>query len=173
MPSALGAEFKPEKAALSNGLPVIYLKDDSSPLTVLKVLIKAGKDAQPKGLEGLAFLVDRLTLEIPDQDKVQDLMNQSSRTGLIVREDFGMISVHCLSANFEDTVEIISGIMRDPLFSGMRIDRIKSFMRHLGEREQDDARNVGHQKQLEAIFGPSGYGSSTFGDAASLKGIWS
>ncbi len=61
--------------------------------------------------------------------------------------------------------------MRDPLFSGIRIDRIKSFMRHLGEREQDESVNVGHLKNLAAIFGPSGYGSSVFGDEKSLKAI--
>ena len=122
-------------------------------------------------MEGLAFLVGRLALEIPDEDKVQSMMSQASRTGLIVREDFALISLHCLSDNFEDTVKIISGIIRDPLFSGIRIDRIKSFMRHFGEREQDESVNVGHLKNLAAIFGSSGYGSSVFGDEKSLKAI--
>jgi len=165
------AENTPEKIVLPNGLPVIYLKDDSSPLTVLKVLVDGGKQAQPPGLEGLAFLVGRLALELPDEDKVQSMMSQASRTGLIVREDFALISLHCLSDNFEETVKIISGIMRDPLFSGIRIDRIKNFMRHLGEREQDESVNVGHLKNFAAIFGPSGYGSSVFGDEESLKAI--
>ena len=170
-PPLRAAENAPEKIVLPNGLPVIYLKDDSSPLTVLKVLIDGGKEAQPPGLEGLAFLVGRLALEIPDEDKVQSMMSQASRTGLIVREDFVLISLHCLSDNFEETVKIVSGIMRDPLFSGIRMDRIKSFMRHLGEREQDESVNVGHLKNLAAIFGPSGYGSSVFGDEKSLKAI--
>ena len=170
-PPLRDAENSPEKIVLANGLPVIYLKDDSSPLTVLKVLIDGGKEAQPPGLEGLAFLVGRLALEVPDEDKVQSMMSQASRTGLIVREDFTLITLHCLSENFEDTVKIVSGIMRDPLFSGIRIDRIKSFMGHFGEREQDESVNVGHLKNLSAIFGSSGYGSSVFGDEKSLKTI--
>ena len=56
----------PQKRVLSNGLSVVYHKDDSSATTVLHIVAKAGKTAQPEEKEGLAYLTTRLLLEIPD-----------------------------------------------------------------------------------------------------------
>jgi predicted Zn-dependent peptidase len=162
---------QPEKSALGNGLPVIYQRDNSSPLSVLQVFIDGGKGAQPPGLEGLAYLTARLTIEIPDENKVQDLMSQSSRTVLVCREDYSYITISCFSGNFEKTVGIVAGIMRDPLFSGLRIDRIKRFMGHFRDREQDDSINIGRLENLRAFFGTSGVGSSIYGNEDALKAI--
>jgi len=161
----------PHKIVLDNGLVLIRQKDESSALTVLRILIKGGKGAEPLGKEGLAYLTTRLALEIPDSGKVQDLMSQSSYLSMTSRGDYSLINIDCLSENLEDTLKIVSKIMIDPLFSGIRIDSIKRTMLHQQKVEEDDALNVGRNAHLKSFFGKTAYGGSIFGDEVTLKAI--
>ena len=61
---------RPEKKNMSNGLTLIYQNDASSATTVLQILIRGGKGAEPESQDGLAYLTTRLALEIPDRGKV-------------------------------------------------------------------------------------------------------
>lgn len=161
----------PQKKTLDNGLAMIYQKDDSSAMTVLRILIKGGKGAEHRGRQGLAYLTTRLTLEIPDSGKIQDLMSQSSHLSVTCKGDYSLIHLECLSENLEEFLKIVSKVILDPLFSGLRIDFIKKHMLHQRKLEEDDAINLGHNSHLKAFFADEGYGGSVFGDEESLKAI--
>lgn len=90
---------RPEKFTLATGLPCIYHKDQSSPTTVIELVAAGGRSAVPKGLDGLAYLATRLTLEIPDEDKVRELMSQATRMSFLCMEDNSVILIECLSEN--------------------------------------------------------------------------
>lgn len=171
--SLLAAESAspPQKNSLSNGLPVIYQKDTASGVTVLTFLILGGQKAEPDGMDGLSYITTRLSIEIPDQNKVQDLMVKATRYSMASKGDYSLIQLECLSESLDDTLKIFSGIMMDPLFSGLRINFVKENMAHLQNIQSDDSVNVGHQAQLDAIFGKSGYGRAIFGTEESLKKI--
>jgi zinc protease len=159
----------PQKKSLDNGLAVIYQKDTASAVTVLNFLISGGQKAEPAGLDGLAYIATRLAIEIPDRDKVQELMVKASRYSLASKGDYSMIQIECLSENLEDTLKIFAEIMMDPLFSGLRVNYVKENMTHLQKIQSDDSVNVGHLAQLEALFGKAGYGRSFCGTEESLK----
>ena len=161
----------PQKKVLENGLTVIWQKDESSAVTVVQIFIKGGQRAEPDGKQGLSYLTTRLTLEIPDQGKIQDLMGQSSRFFMSSKGDFSIVDLECLSPNLEDALKVITAIMLDPLFSGIRIDTIKKFMLHKGKAEEDDSVICGHKAALNAFFGNAGYGGSVYGNEQTLKAI--
>jgi len=161
----------PQKKNLDNGLAVIYQKDTASGVTVLNFLIGGGQKAEPAGLDGLAYIATRLAIEIPDRDKVQELMAKASRYSLASKGDYSMIQIEFLSENLEDTLKIFAEIMMDPLFSGLRINYVKENMAHQQKIQSDDSVNVGHLAQLEALFGKTGYGRSFCGTEESLKRI--
>lgn len=161
----------PRRSVLDNGLTCIFQKDDSSELTWLLLLIRGGKSAEPAGKSGLAYLTTRLAVEIPDEGKVRDLMLQSTRLSVASFEDCTLISVQCLSGNLEDALKIVSKIIRDPLFSGLRIDAIVKNMGHQGKAELDSASNAGHAECMGAFFGPEGFGGAGWGTEESLKSI--
>lgn len=159
------------KKVLENGLTVILEKDDSSATTFLEILVKGGKRAEPSGKGGLAYMTTRLAVEIPDADKVQELMNLASRFFVTSRGDYSLINVECLSSNVEATLKILSKIILNPLFSGIRIDAVKKYMQHQSKIEEDDSIIVGHLTNLRAFFGKTGYEGSIYGDEKSLDGI--
>ncbi len=161
----------PEKIMLDTGSVLCYLRDTSSPLTVIHLIVPGGKGAVPEGKDGLAYLSTRLTIEIPDSDKVQKLMSQASRMGMMVREDYSLVSIECLSLHLEETLRVAAAVIQAPLFTNVRIDNIKKMMKIQGRAEDDDSISVAHTASLKAAYGPSGYGSALYGTDVTLGDI--
>jgi len=158
-----------QKIALENGLPLVYEWDESSRVTVLQLFIKGGQHAEPAGKAGLAYMTTRLCLEIPDQSKTQELMNQATSIYMACKEDFSHITLSCLSENLEDALEVTSKILRKPLFSGIRIDRIKDRMERQQSREADEPANQAHEAYMQAFFKGSPFANSVYGNEESRK----
>jgi zinc protease len=164
-------QFPPEKRVATGGLIWIYQRDASSAVTSAVLLIRGGRNAEPAGKSGLAYLATRLSIEIPDSGKIRELMIQSTQLSAGCQEDCSLISIQCLSENIEPTLKILAKVIRDPLFSGLRIDTIKADMLHRGKMTFDDSVNAGHFELLKAFFGPEGSGASIYGTEQSLKAI--
>lgn len=162
---------QPAKHNLSNGMTLIYQKDGSSATSVVNILIKGGKRREPEGKEGVAFMATRLCLELPHQQILQRLMNQATQRTYFCRHDFSLIRVSCLSENLEDAVELSTQLLREPLISGMRIDRIKDIMNHSRKLQEDEPVNAAHTAALESLFHGSPYAGSSYGTEESLKEI--
>jgi len=160
-----------QKKVLDNGLTVIIERDVSSATTTLQILIKGGMRAEPADKRGLAFLTTRLSVEIPDSGKAQELIGLATRFLITSQGDSSLINIECLSANLEPSLKVLSKIFLDPLFSGLRIDAVRKHMEHQGMVEEDDSVRLGHLAGLRAFFSGSGYGGSTYGDKASLEAI--
>ena len=162
---------QPRKTALTTGVPLIYHQDKASPMTVVGLIVPGGRAAVPEGLDGLAYLVTRLTLEIPDESKVRDLMAQSTRMTFLCEEDFSAVIIECLSENLEAALRVAGKIIQDPLMSGLRIGRGKEMMELGAQAEDDDAVAAASNAAMSAFFQGRGYGSSSYGTAASRKAI--
>ena len=162
---------QPEKETLSNGMTFIYQKDDSSPVSVVNILIQGGKRQEPEGKEGVAFLTTRLCLELPDQQLLQRLMNQATNRTFFCRHDFSLIKISCLSENLDEAMNLSTKILKDPLISGLRIDRIKELMNHYRKLQEDEPINIAHAAALDSLFRGSPYAGSTYGTETSLKKI--
>ena len=159
------------KKTLENGLTLIYQKDASSAVTVVQVLIQGGQQADPDNKQGLAYLTTRLVLEIPDDKKAQNMMSQASRIYMTCYGDYSIINITSLSENLDETLDITSHIILNPLFSGLRIDMIKKQMEYRKKAQEDDAILVGHYAVFEKFFAGMGYGGSVLGSEESLKAI--
>jgi zinc protease len=162
---------QPSMDILSNGLTFIYQKDDSSATSVVQIFIRGGKRREPEGKAGVAFLTTRLCLELPDQQLLQRLMNQAMNRTYLCRDDFSVIKISCLSGNLEEATKLITQILKDPLISGLRIERIKEFMNHYRKLQEDEPINNAHTVALDTLFFGSPYAGSTFGTEQSLKDI--
>ncbi|MEA2005893.1 MAG: pitrilysin family protein [Acidobacteriota bacterium] len=163
--------LSPKKTILSNGLPLIYQEDKTSSITIVQLLIHGGHRADPEGKAGLAYLTTRLSLEIPDQRKIQQLMSQASRISMACYGDYSLIRIACLSEHLESTLKTVTQILKKPLFSGLRIDRIKEQMLHQREKEEDEPAQIALQKGLNCFYSDSSYGSPILGSKESLDAI--
>lgn len=167
----IGGQWGGHKKTLENGLTLVFEQEGTTATTAVQILIRGGQRAQPDGQEGLAFLTTRLAVEIPDEDKVQDLIGMASRFQVMVGGDYSAIQMECLSSQLEPTLRILAKIVSDPLFSGLRIDSVKRHAEHQARMEEDDSVALGHLAALRAFSGTPGYGGSVYGDKKTLAGI--
>ena len=161
----------PERFALATGQVCLFQRDGVSPTTVVHIFVPGGKADVPAGEDGLAYLATRLTLEIPDSSVAQDMMAQATRLRLSVLEDSSVVTLECLSENFEAGLRAAAALVQDPLITGPRIDNAKKTMAIYAKAENDDAVEAGHAAALAAFFRGRGYGGATFGTEASLKAL--
>lgn len=161
----------PRRSALTTGVPLIFHQDKASAMTVIGLFVPGGRAAVPAGLDGLAYLTTRLTLEIPDEGKARDLMAQATRMTFSCDEDHSLVVIECLSENLEAALRVAGKIIQDPLMTGIRISRGKDMMSLYAQAEEDDAVLVASNAALKAFFGGQGYGSSSYGSEATLKAI--
>ncbi len=161
----------PAKSTLASGIPLIYHQDKVSPMTVVALFVPGGRAAVPERLDGLATIATRMTLEIPDEDKAQDLMSQATRMSYACEEDCSIVLIECLSENLEAALRVAGKIIQDPLISGLRVGRNKELMELLAKAQEDDAVVSASAAAMKAFFGGRGYGSSDYGSAASRKAI--
>lgn len=165
------SESFPKKIILESDLTLVYEQDTSSQITVVQVNIKGGKRAEPKGKSGLAYLTTRLSLEIPDFRKMQKLMDQATQLFMECGEDSSFIRISCLSENLKDSLEVVSKIILKPLFSSIRIHKVKEQMERRRKEEQDEPANVAYLNYLSSFYVNTPYSSSIFGSEESLKAV--
>jgi predicted Zn-dependent peptidase len=168
---ALPWKERPVKFRLSCGLSGLYQKDTASATTVVQIFISGGKGDVPPGKDGLAYLVTRLAVEIPDADTANTIISHATRMKVAVHEDYSLISLECLSDNVENAVKLASELVQGRILSGLRIDHNKETMLLLGRAGEDDAVATGHNATLKAFFQGQGYGSAEYGTEESLKGL--
>ena len=161
----------PRRSSLTTGIPLIFHQDKASAMTVVGLFVPGGRAAVPAGLDGLAYLTTRLTLEIPDESKARDLMAQATRMTFSCDEDYSLVVIECLSENLEAALRVAGKIIQDPLMTGLRIGRGKDMMALYAQAEKDDAVIAGSNAAMMTFFQGQGYGSSSYGSEASLKAI--
>jgi zinc protease len=163
---ALGAA--PQEFALDNGLAVVLQRDEAAPITVVQLLVRCGDRDEPPGLAGLAYLTARLCLEITDASMLQRLMDMGSSFSLEVGGGHTQFTLRCLSRDLEPTLAVLAAMLREPLFSDLRIDGVKGWM---GQMQDDEPVVFMRKAAAAAFYAAPAYGAARFGDAGSLERI--
>ncbi|MCP2596345.1 insulinase family protein [Candidatus Aminicenantes bacterium AC-335-A11] len=159
------------KFILKNGIRIICQKDSTSSLTVARIFIKGGKLAEPEGKSGLSFLTTRLAVDPGSSNDVQKIATMGSKISVNGSFDYTTIEIECLSKNFEKTIKIISKSFTKPLFSGIRINRIKKIMEARQKREKEEPWLLIENIHNNLRFGKKHYGNPVYGNEESIKSI--
>ncbi len=157
--------------SLSNGLNVIYQYNPVSEVTVMLFLIRGGKRAEPQGKDGLAYMMTRLSLEIPDRNTLQKIMTQATQINMTSSMDYSFLSIASLSEHFDGTINLFSKILLKPLFSSIRIDIVEKAMNRSREFRQESPLQLAHEKALEVFYAGTAYSGSIYGQEDTLKSI--
>lgn len=163
----------PQRISLDDGFSFIYQHDPSSEITVIQVAINGGKHSVPLERRGLSFITTRLAVDMPTPELVQQLMHKGSTLFFRVEGDYSIISVNTLSENLDETLKIVSGVIRKPLFSSLRINNIKKLMEHREKSIEDSPELLMEHTMLSAFFtnGAYGYSGTGAGTKESRKAI--
>ena len=156
---------------LDNGMTVICQRDLSSSVSVLDIVIGGGQAAENPAAAGIAYLATRLAIDLPDKETAETFAVKAVKYGMAGRADSTAIHLECLTEYFEKALGMFAAILADPLFTSVRIDRLRTAMKHQRRIQLDEPREEARLAQLEARFGDTGYGRSTLGTEKSLAAL--
>jgi zinc protease len=160
-----------EQFQLQNGLRIYFQKDSTPKITTVFFFFSGGQKLEPGNKAGLSSLTTRLMAEVPDEGKLAELVSLGINLSAGSRPDFSFVQVDCLSAHLEKALKIISSSLKDPLFSGPRIDYIKRILLAEGRKESCRLVDSGLICLRRRFFPSLSYGQSLFGTEAGLKAI--
>jgi len=160
--------FRPETLSLDSGPDCFFLRDTRSEVTVVDVFIPGGRSAVAQGQDGLAYLAARLAVDIQDSDQARFFISTGAEMRVSVNEKFTVIEISCLSGFVSEALRIIGRMIGQPLFTSVRIKRIKDMMPILRNSEEEDASSLARKSALGQFFAGCGPGSETYGTNNSL-----
>lgn len=158
-----------EVFSLENGLKVYYQFQPETKLTSAVFHFRGGQSLEKPGRRGLAYLTTRLMAEITDEDRLAQLLASGASLTAGSRPDFSAIQFEGLTGDFESILEIVVAGLKNPLFSGPRIDRVRNALKL--EAGQEACRLVDSALVClrRQIFPEGPYGYSLYGQEPDLK----
>lgn len=170
-PSLSAQPLRFEVFSLENGLKIYYQYQPGANVTTVVFHFLGGQALERPGQAGLAYLATRLMAEVTDEDRLSELLASGVNLSAGSRADFSVIQFEGLTRHLDRTLGIVAAGLRNPLFSGPRIDWVRSSLKL--EASQEACRLV--ESALiclrRTIFPGSPYGQSLYGLEGELKSV--
>ncbi|MBW2307010.1 MAG: insulinase family protein [Deltaproteobacteria bacterium] len=164
-----------KKVHWKNGLTFIASEQRHLPMVYLRLLIKGGSSADPRGKEGLANLTSSLlssgtrTHTAAEISEALDFLGASLRSECT--EDFSSFSLKVLTKDLNRGISLLSEILLNPAFPEEEVVKKKTEIQAAILAKNDDPGEVAQRAFLEALFGDTPYGHPPEGKETSLPGI--
>jgi zinc protease len=164
----------PERALLSNGLPVLILPSHEVPLADVLLVVRCGAAADPADLPGLAAWTAAMLDEgaggrdaLALADAVDGL---GARLTTGATWDSSVASLHVPVARLELGLELLGDVALRPTFLEEEWDRLREERRTAFVQDRDDPATLARLASARAVFGPTHrYGIALEGTPGSLE----
>src|SRR5712691_8127779 len=173
-PAVAGSALRPERTQFKNGLVLLHNRAAANPSVVVRALIRAGSSRETPGEHGIAGLTGRILRQGTENIGKAALAEELDGMGAGLSVDVGyalvVISIKCLSGDFNRAMEILSELVRRPTFPADELERLKGqILTDL--KEMDDNTRVVSERTWRALAYPAShpYHRLTVGDAASVE----
>lgn len=150
---------KPQEAVLKNGLRVSLLEDHKLPTFSMQLYFNGGGLADPADKRGVAMVTASQLREGTKQRSSREIAEQLATLGAALSSTAGpasgesVVVLTGLSDNIEQTLAIVSDVIRNPTFPASELDKFRA--RFLAQLQLQRA-NPGFQAQeqfMRAIYG--------------------
>ena len=144
--SANGAEIRPVRFVMPNGLTVLVVEQHALPIIQVQALVKVGSAQDPSNKAGLANLVASLLDEGTTTRTAKQIAEQIEFVGgsLIVRasEDYTMAAARVLKKDAALGFDLLADILLHPSFPERELQRVRTHILGLILSEKDDPGQV-------------------------------
>lgn len=163
----------PQRATLSNGVKVTFVRRSDIPVIDIMASFDAGNAADPpraRGTEGLMIsLMDEGTARRTGSQIVEEGERLGARIGISAGSDTTRATLSALTPNLPQSLDLFADEVRNPAFAPDQLERVRAI--ELNEIAQELASPGGQASRLlsAAVYGPEHpYGGppSGSGDAA-------
>lgn len=147
-----------QKAETANGIKLRLIKYDKLPLVDLYILLKGGNAYETSTKVGLAEIVSDIlriggTKELSG-DQVDKLLDANGITIFTTTfNDYYMVSLSCLTDNFDQAVSILAKIIKEPAFDQEKLEEIKTKAATSISRRNESPDSINSREFDKLIYG--------------------
>src|SRR5438445_2157810 len=174
MATAAGSALRPQRTQFKNDLVLLHTRAAASPSVVVRALIRAGSSRETPSEHGIAGLTGRILRQGTENIGKAALAEELDGMGAGLSVDVGyalvVISIKCLSGDFNRAMEILSELVRRPTFPADELERLKGQVL-TDLKEMDDNTRVVSERTWRELAYPAThpYHRLTVGNAASVQ----
>jgi zinc protease len=165
----------PQQKTLANGMVVIAVERPGLPVITAGLLIRAGAEADPAKLGGLAQftggLLMRGTTKRGATQIAQDLEDHGASLKIEASWDQTLALLESLSTEAGPSLEILAEVIRKPAFAKSEIERLRKETIDELTVDLEQPGQLARVAAARAILGTEPYGHSRTGTPASLRRV--
>ena len=163
----------PERATLSNGIRVTFVRRAAVPIVEMLASFDAGNAADPpqaRGTQALTLaLMDEGTQRRTGPQIVEEAERLGANIGIVAGSDTTRASLSALTTNLPQSLDLFEDVIRNPAFAPAEVERVR--VQQLNGIAQEIASPGGLASRLlsPAIYGPMHpYAGPSSGDPAAV-----
>jgi zinc protease len=165
----------PKKTTLANGMVVIAVERPGLPVITAGLLVRAGAEADPAKLGGLAQFTGELlmrgTTKRGATEIAEDLEDHGASLKIGASWDQTLALLESLSTEAGPSLEILAEVIRKPAFAKAEIERLRKETIDELTVDLEQPGQLARVAATRAILGTQPYGHSTAGTPASLRRV--
>ncbi len=148
-----------ERATLSNGVEVVYARNEDVPLTQLAVEFDAGVAADPAERQGtqrlMLDLLDEGTTSLDSRQLAEAQERLGNRISSSANMDRTAVELTAPSANLAPSLTLLNDVIRNPAFAPAEIERLRRSQLASLAQERTQPGALASRAVAEALYGPA------------------
>jgi len=174
MTASVTSGLMPVREVLSNGAVVIVQEAGFSPAVTINFAFRAGSLDEPDDLPGLAWflgrVIDRGTATRSADAIAEALDDRGVALRATVNRHAVILTCTCLSEDFDDILEVLADVARNPAFPPDQIEKRRAEMITAIRQDQDNPAVRAVETLQQLLYGPEHpYGRPAKGTLESVE----
>lgn len=157
MTASLAQGLSPVRAELPNGVVVLLQETVMTPAVTISASFRAGSTFDPVDLPGLAYLTGRVIDRGTERRTASMLADALDERGVSLRVSSNRqaltVSCTCLAEDFDDVLEIVADVVRNPTFPDNEIEKRRSEAVTILRQNEDNPAARAVDAVLELMYG--------------------
>jgi zinc protease len=176
MTASLAQGLSPVRAQLGNGAVVLLQETVMTPAVTISASFKAGSMFDPVDLPGVAYLTGRVIDRGTERRTAAMMADALDERGVSLRVSSNRqaltVSCTCLAEDFDDVLEIVADVVRNPTFPDREIETRRSEAVTILRQNEDNPGARAVDAVLELMYGRlHPYGRPSKGTALGVERV--
>ena len=166
---------KPVERTLANGLRVIVIEKQTTPLVGAQLVVKNGGEVDPPALSGAADMTAALLTKGTKTRTAPQIAQEIEALGGVLNSSAGWdasrASVNVISSKFEPALAVLADVVRNPVFKEEEIERLRQQYLDSISVGMNSPGTLASWVASRVVFGGGPYGHPVSGTPESIPKI--
>jgi len=174
-PLAHAEENRIQRVISPGGIEAWLVEEQAIPMVAVEIMFSGGARVDAEGQEGAAYLTAGLIEEgagdMDSQGFARRKEDLSARIGFDSSRDEFTVGMRALSANLDESFELLHIALTEPTFEQYQIDRVRDQVLSGMKSDLVDPNTQGSTEWIKQMFPGTSYGRPTKGSPESIKAL--